>query len=144
MSGCYARGSDKQKIAEAFAVHDPVLADFGPSWNVAPQIFQPVIRLGFHGKNYGGRFEGLGIPPHSSKSLMPPVSEFTKFVGSMCARKMLNAYRLGQRLGVDPAELLKMINGKKAPTPKVVQGLAKALDVDECYLEKLAEQMREA
>ena len=34
----------------------------------------------------------------------------------MCARKMLNAYQLGQRLGVDPAELLEMINGKKMPT----------------------------
>jgi putative SOS response-associated peptidase YedK len=45
MCGRYARRSDKQKIAEAFAVHGPVLADFGPSWNVAPQTFQPVIRL---------------------------------------------------------------------------------------------------
>jgi len=28
-----------------FAVHGPVLPDFGPSWNVAPQTFQPVVRL---------------------------------------------------------------------------------------------------
>jgi hypothetical protein len=26
-------------------VHGPSLPDFGPSWNVAPQTFQPVIRL---------------------------------------------------------------------------------------------------
>jgi putative SOS response-associated peptidase YedK len=45
MCGRYARRSDKQKIAEYFAVHGPSLPDFGPSWNVAPQTFQPVIRL---------------------------------------------------------------------------------------------------
>jgi putative SOS response-associated peptidase YedK len=43
--GRYARRSDKQKIAELFAIHDPVIPDFGPSWNVAPQTFQPVVRL---------------------------------------------------------------------------------------------------
>jgi putative SOS response-associated peptidase YedK len=43
--GRYVRRSDKQKIAELFAIHGPVMPDFGPSWNVAPQTFQPVIRL---------------------------------------------------------------------------------------------------
>lgn len=45
MCGRYARRSDKQKIAELFAIHGPVIPDFGPSWNVAPQTFQPVVRL---------------------------------------------------------------------------------------------------
>jgi len=45
MCGRYVRKSDKQKIAEHFAVHGLSLPDFGPSWNVAPQTFQPVIRL---------------------------------------------------------------------------------------------------
>jgi putative SOS response-associated peptidase YedK len=48
MCGRYARRSDKQKIAEFFAVHGPVIPDFGPSWNVAPQTFQPVVRLNRH------------------------------------------------------------------------------------------------
>jgi putative SOS response-associated peptidase YedK len=48
MCGRYARRSDKQKIAELFAVHGPVIPDFGPSWNVAPQTFQPVVRLNRH------------------------------------------------------------------------------------------------
>jgi transcriptional regulator with XRE-family HTH domain len=72
---------------------------------------------------------------------MPQVSEFTKFVGAMCARKMLNVYQLGQRLGVDPGELLDMVNGRKSPTKAVVRGLAKELDVDERYLEKLAAEL---
>jgi putative SOS response-associated peptidase YedK len=45
MCGRYARRSDKQRIAELFAIQGPVLPDFGPSWNVAPQTFQPVVRL---------------------------------------------------------------------------------------------------
>jgi putative SOS response-associated peptidase YedK len=45
MCGRYVRRSDKQRIAEHFQVHGPSLPDFGPSWNVAPQTFQPVVRL---------------------------------------------------------------------------------------------------
>lgn len=45
MCGRYARRSDKQKIAELFAIRGPVIPDFGPSWNVAPQTFQPVVRI---------------------------------------------------------------------------------------------------
>jgi len=45
MCGRYVRRSDKQRIAEHFAVHGPSLPDFGPSWNVAPQTFQPIVRL---------------------------------------------------------------------------------------------------
>jgi putative SOS response-associated peptidase YedK len=45
MYGRYVRRSDKQKIAEHFAVHGPSLPDFGPSWNVARQTFQPIVRL---------------------------------------------------------------------------------------------------
>jgi putative SOS response-associated peptidase YedK len=48
MCGRYGRRADKQRIAEWFRTHktnvfdDPELA---PTYNVAPQTFQPVIRL---------------------------------------------------------------------------------------------------
>jgi putative SOS response-associated peptidase YedK len=45
MCGRYVRRSDKQKIADLFAIHGPVIPDFGPSWNIAPQTFQPIVRL---------------------------------------------------------------------------------------------------
>jgi putative SOS response-associated peptidase YedK len=45
MCGRYVRRSDKQRIAEHFQVHGPSIPDFSPSYNVAPQTFQPVIRL---------------------------------------------------------------------------------------------------
>jgi hypothetical protein len=74
---------------------------------------------------------------------MLPVSEFTKFIGSMCARKMLNVYQLGPRLGIEPDELLAMINGRKATPPRIVQGLARELNIDDRYLERLAAEVRE-
>jgi transcriptional regulator with XRE-family HTH domain len=64
----------------------------------------------------------------------------TAFADSRLAAK-LNVYQLGERLGVDPRELLDMINTKKIPTKTVVRGLAKELEVDERYLEKLASQI---
>jgi putative SOS response-associated peptidase YedK len=45
MCGRYARRSDKQRIAEHFHVHGASVPEFGASFNVAPQTFQPVIRL---------------------------------------------------------------------------------------------------
>ena len=45
MCGRYYRRSDKQRIAEAFRVGLPTTFDILPSYNVAPQSFQPVIRL---------------------------------------------------------------------------------------------------
>src|SRR6266702_1710132 len=45
MCGRYVRRSDKQRIAEHFHVYGPSVPDFGPSWNVAPQTFKPVVRL---------------------------------------------------------------------------------------------------
>ena len=45
MCGRYYRRSDKQRIAEAFRVGVPPSFDILPSYNVAPQSFQPVVRL---------------------------------------------------------------------------------------------------
>jgi putative SOS response-associated peptidase YedK len=44
MCGRYYRRSDKQRIAEAFRVGVPPTFDILPSYNIAPQTFQPVIR----------------------------------------------------------------------------------------------------
>jgi putative SOS response-associated peptidase YedK len=44
MCGRYTRRGDKQRIAEAMGAGVPVF-EIGPSYNVAPQTFQPVVRL---------------------------------------------------------------------------------------------------
>ena len=48
MCGRYGRRTDKQRIAEWMQTHDTNVFDdsyFEPSYNVAPQSFQPVVRL---------------------------------------------------------------------------------------------------
>jgi putative SOS response-associated peptidase YedK len=48
MCGRYGRRADKQRIAEWMQTHDTTVFDesyFAPSYNVAPQSLQPVVRL---------------------------------------------------------------------------------------------------
>ncbi len=45
MCGRYFRRSDKQQIADAFRLGLPTTFEILPSFNVAPQTFQPVVRL---------------------------------------------------------------------------------------------------
>jgi putative SOS response-associated peptidase YedK len=48
MCGRYGRRADKQRIAEWFHTHNTNVFDestYGPSYNVAPQSFQPIVRL---------------------------------------------------------------------------------------------------
>lgn len=48
MCGRYGRRADKQRIAEWFHTHDTNVFDestYAPSYNVAPQSMQPVVRL---------------------------------------------------------------------------------------------------
>jgi hypothetical protein len=70
---------------------------------------------------------------------MPPpkVYEFSKHIGALCATRG----KLGAKLGIDPAELLQMINGRIMPTKAVISGLAKELNSDVRYLEKLATEI---
>ena len=41
----------------------------------------------------------------------PKVYEFSKHVGTLCVRANKNVHTLGEKLGIDPMELLRMING---------------------------------
>jgi putative SOS response-associated peptidase YedK len=45
MCGRYVRKSTRREIANWFAAADPEGLEWGPSYNVAPQTFQPVVRL---------------------------------------------------------------------------------------------------
>jgi hypothetical protein len=44
----------------------------------------------------------------------PKVYEFSKHVGALCVARDTNVFKLGAKLGVDPMELLRMINGRAA------------------------------
>jgi transcriptional regulator with XRE-family HTH domain len=53
-----------------------------------------------------------------------------------------NVHKLGAKLGIDRAELLRMFNGRAPASKAVVAGLAKALDTDVRFLDRLAEEIR--
>ena len=74
----------------------------------------------------------------------PKVYEFSKHIGALCVRANTNVHKLGEKLGIDPMELLRMINGRSIPTKAVIAGLAKELDSDPRYLEKLAAEINPA
>jgi hypothetical protein len=66
---------------------------------------------------------------------------FSQHLGTLCVTHDTNVHKLGAKLGIDPGELLRMINGKVVPTRAVIQGLAKELDSDPRDLEQLAEEI---
>jgi putative SOS response-associated peptidase YedK len=45
MCGRYVRKSTRREIANWFAAEDAEGVEWGSSYNVAPQTFQPVVRL---------------------------------------------------------------------------------------------------
>ena len=98
MCGRYVRRSDKQKIAELFAIHGPVIPDFGPSWNIAPQTFQPVVRLN---RDTGERELVLmrwGLIPFwmlLAKSVTRPILQF--------ARRLMRVSQPGAHLTNSPS-----------------------------------------
>ena len=74
---------------------------------------------------------------------MPPakVLEFSKHVGTLCARAGKNVHDLGPKVGLLPSELLDVINGRRKPPKGVLAGLARELDSDVRYLAKLASKI---
>jgi hypothetical protein len=72
-----------------------------------------------------------------------PVYAFSQHIGTLCVTHDTNVHKLGAKLGIDPAELLKMINGKMVPTTKAIQGLARELGSDPSYLQNLADEIKE-
>jgi transcriptional regulator with XRE-family HTH domain len=67
--------------------------------------------------------------------------EFSQHIGALCVTRGIKVQKLGAKFGVDPTELLSMINGKTVPTKAVISGLARELDSDVRYLEKLAAEI---
>jgi hypothetical protein len=68
------------------------------------------------------------------------VYEFSKHIGTLCVRANKNVHTLGAKL--DPMLLLRMINGREAPTKAVIAALAEELHSDVRYLEKLAAEIK--
>jgi hypothetical protein len=72
----------------------------------------------------------------------PKVNEFSNHICALCATRGTDVFRLGTKLGIDPMQLLQMINGKVVPTRVVISGLAKELDSNVSLLTKLAGEIK--
>jgi hypothetical protein len=55
---------------------------------------------------------------------------------------MRNFVDLVEKLKMDVTELMRQCNGHASPSKALVKGLAKELEINESYLEKLAEEVR--
>ena len=72
----------------------------------------------------------------------PQANEFSGHIRALCATRGTDVFRLGAKLGIDPMELLQMINGKVVPTRAVISGLAKELHSNVSLLTQLATEIK--
>ena len=88
----------------------------------------------------------LSVPIGTSISMpeekyKPPYA-FSVTIGEACNRKMRTFVDLAEKLKMDVHDLMHQCNGHAAPSKALVKGLARELDINESYLEKLAEEVR--
>jgi hypothetical protein len=62
---------------------------------------------------------------------MPPPYSFSTHIGAACAKQFRTF-----------ADLMRQCNGKTPPSKALVKGLARELDINESFLDKLAEEVR--
>ena len=72
----------------------------------------------------------------------PKVYEFSKHICALCATRGTDVFTLGAKLGIDPMELLQMINGMVVPTRAVIIGLAKELHSNVSLLTELGSEIK--
>ena len=71
----------------------------------------------------------------------PPYA-FSVTIGETCTRKMVTFLDLAEKLKMDVTDLMRQCNGKAPPSKALVKGLAKELDIDESFLNHLADEVR--
>ncbi len=69
----------------------------------------------------------------------PPYA-FSVTIGEACNRKIRNFVDLAEKLKMPVEDLMRQANGHASPSKVLVKALAKELDINESYLEKLAEE----
>jgi transcriptional regulator with XRE-family HTH domain len=71
-----------------------------------------------------------------------PPYQFSTQIGAACVRKFRTFADLAERLKMPVEDLMRQCNGKVSPSRALVKGLAKELEIDESFLEKLAAEVR--
>jgi hypothetical protein len=73
---------------------------------------------------------------------MPPPYSFSTVIGSAAARQMRNFFDLAEELDMQVTDVARQCNGHAPPSKALVRGLVRELNIDEGYLDKLAEVVR--
>jgi hypothetical protein len=71
----------------------------------------------------------------------PPYA-FSTHIGTVCAQKSRTFHDLAEKLRMPVEDLMRQCNGKVPPSKALVKGLAKELDINESYLQRLADEVR--
>jgi hypothetical protein len=72
------------------------------------------------------------------KPYKPPY-QFSVTIGETCNRKMRNFVGLAEKLKMPVEDLMRQANGHASPSKALVKGLARELEINESYLDKLAD-----
>jgi hypothetical protein len=71
--------------------------------------------------------------PSPSSTVSPPTA---------CAKQFRTFADLAEKLNMDVTDLMRQCNGMAPPSKALVKGLARELDINESFLEKLADEVR--
>jgi ribosome-binding protein aMBF1 (putative translation factor) len=63
-------------------------------------------------------------------------------IGATCAKQFRTFQDLADKLKMDGTDLMRQCNAKAPPSKALVKCLARELDINESFLEKLAEEIR--
>ena len=61
---------------------------------------------------------------------------------TQCSRQMKTFHDLAEKLKMPVEDLMRQCNGKVSPCKALVRGLAKELEIDESFLNRLADEVR--
>ena len=71
----------------------------------------------------------------------PPYT-FSTHIGAACTKQSRTFLDLAEKLKMDVTDLMRQCNGKVSPSKALVKGLSRELNIDEAFLNRLAEEVR--
>ncbi len=72
----------------------------------------------------------------------PKLYVFSTTIGAACAKQFRTFPDLAEKLKMDVTDLMRQCNAKAPSSKALVSGLARELDINESFLEELAEEVR--
>jgi transcriptional regulator with XRE-family HTH domain len=67
---------------------------------------------------------------------------FSTHIGAACNKLSRTLADLAEKLKMDVTELMRQCNGQAVPSKALAKGLAKELDIDESFLNRLTDEVR--